>query len=341
MKTINFPSNLQPILAEYIWIDAFNNLRSKTRVFYGLNVIELDELPIWNYDGSSTGQASGNNSEVLLNPVNLYKDPFRERGVFVLCETYDKEMKPLATNYRNQANEIFEKTKQHHPWFGLEQEYVIYDFKTKLPLEWRDDQEKQGKYYCSIGGDRVFARKLVEQHLNMCLSIGLQMSGINAEVMPAQWEFQVGPVEGIEACDQLWISRYILQRLSEEYGMYISFKPKPMKGDWNGSGCHINYSTDETRVNGGLDTIYKMIEKLGEKHMESIQVYGDNQERLSGLHETSKIDNFTYGVSDRTASIRIPTTTYSQGCGYFEDRRPASNIDPYRALGKLVEITLL
>jgi glutamine synthetase len=344
MKTIVFPENTKNILAEYIWIDAFNTLRSKTKVIpfdENLKNLSIDQLPLWNYDGSSTGQADGSFSEVNLKPVNIYSDPFRECGILVLCETYDINMEPLETNYRHRAEKVFNSVLDHHPWFGLEQEYVIYDNKTNLPFNWRYIREKQGKYYCGIGGNSVFSRQFVEEHLQLCLSIGLQMSGINAEVMPSQWEFQVGPVEGIEACDQLWIAKYILMRLSEKYEIYINFNAKPMRGDWNGSGCHVNYSTEKTRNEGGMAVIEEMISKLERFHMEHIKEYGNNDQRLTGLHETSRIDQFSYGVADRSASIRIPTSTKQNGCGYFEDRRPASDIDPYRALTRLVETTLL
>ena len=160
--------------------------------------------------------------------------------------------------------------------------------------------------------------------------------------MLGQWEFQIGPVEGIDACDQLWIARYILEKICEEYNVYVSYDPKPIKGEsWNGSGCHVNYSTIDTRCKNGINVIYSYIAKLSKCHEEHIKVYGNNDERLIGKLETSSINQFTYGVADRTASIRIPYDVNNNGKGYLEDRRPASDIDPYIVLSKLVKTTLI
>lgn len=332
-------------IAEYIWIDARNKLRSKSKTLYlNSTIIKIDSLPNWNFDGSSTEQATGNNSEVILKPVSIFKDPFRPtNGILVLCECYDILMKPVKSNNRYNAKRIFDVVETYKPWFGLEQEYTLYNNKTKRPLGWsiNENPEAQGKYYCGIGADRVFGREIVEEHYQLCLNIGIKISGINAEVMPGQWEFQVGPVEGIDACDQLWMARYVMERLTERYDFTMSIDPKPMPGDWNGSGCHTNYSTNEMREEGGLDIIYQAIEKLEKKHMEHIKVYGNNERRLTGTHETSRIDEFTSGVADRTASIRIPLFTQQNKKGYLEDRRPASDIDPYLVLSKIVETTIL
>jgi glutamine synthetase len=338
-------SNYQ--IAEYIWIDIKGKLRSKARTLYLQytdNTIAVDMFPLWNFDGSSTGQASSQNSEVILKPVSIFRDPFRKQnGLLVLCECYDNKMNHLESNHRYHAQKIFDLVENHHTWFGLEQEYVLYDNECNRPLGWGKfgEPESQGKYYCGVGADRVFGRNIVEEHYLTCLEIGLQISGINAEVMPGQWEYQVGPVEGIDACDQFWIARYILERVCEKYNVKVSLDPKPVKGDWNGSGCHVNYSTAEMRSEGGLSKIYEAIEKLGAKHSEHIAVYGTNTERLIGRLETSSIDKFSYGVADRTASIRIPSATQIEGKGYLEDRRPASDIDPYIVLAKLVKTTLI
>jgi len=331
--------------AEYIWIDAFNNLRSKAKTIYSpFNKFNVNDLPEWNFDGSSTGQAEGKNSEVILKPVSLFIDPFRSNnGMLVLCECYDPLGNPLSSNHRHNSEKIFKNIEKYEPWFGLEQEYVLYDFNTNRPLGWGIDYEPkpQGDYYCGIGSNNAFGREIVEEHYKTCLSIGLKVSGINGEVMPGQWEYQIGPVEGIDAADQLWIARYIMNRICEKYGVYVSLNPKPEEGDWNGSGCHINYSTNLMRNEGGIDEIYKAINKLSLKHKEHLDVYGDNLKRLTGLHETSSAEKFSYGVADRTASIRIPSVAVKEGKGYLEDRRPASDIDPYLALTKLVETTLL
>ncbi len=344
------------IIAEYIWIDGTGTLRSKSRTMpvwskwskekQLTTVYDAKQYPKWNFDGSSTKQAKGNDSEIILIPVAVYDDPFRTEGdVLVMCECVDKNMKPIESNSRAKAMKIFDQVSDHHPWFGLEQEYVLYNNKTGRPLGWPSDSTKvpepQGKYYCGVGAGRVFGRYIIERHYRYCLIAGIKISGINAEVMPGQWEFQVGPCEGISSGDQLWIARYILERVAEEEDVYISYDPKPEKGDWNGSGCHANYSTSEMREDGGINYILLATEALALKHKEPIDVYGDNSKRLIGTHETSSKDKFTYGVGDRTASVRIPTTTVREQKGYIEDRRPASDCDPYVVTSIIAETTLL
>ena len=351
--------------AEYVWIDAFGKTRSKTKVFetpllksqieVGTNssnntivdnsATNIDNYPIWNYDGSSTGQANGDDSEVLLAPVRVFDDPFTPNGVLVLCECTDKDGTPIPTNTRCLAQNVFknELVSSQNPWYGLEQEYVIYDQKTNRPIGWETtcDPAPQGPYYCAAGGNNTFGRDIAREHMFLCEKIGLTISGMNGEVMPGQWEYQIGPCEGIDSGDEMWISRYLLDRVCEKYGMYASLHPKPQKGDWNGSGCHANYSTLSMRNPNGLSHIMTAIEKLSAKHKEHIEVYGSNDERLTGKHETSSIDTFSCGVADRTASVRIPTQVERDGHGYFEDRRPASDCDPYLVTMKLAETTIL
>jgi len=328
------------IQAEYIWIDGFGNVRSKSRMH-----TNNSELPEWNYDGSSTGQANSEDSEIIIKPVKTYKDPFRKHGILVLCDCYDKNNNPIPSNHRYNAQQIFSNPKvaSDIPWFGIEQEYVLYNAKKKIPLGWskKKEPEPQGKYYCSVGGDRAFGREIVEEHYEACIYAGINICGVNAEVMPSQWEFQIGIVEGINAADQLWVARYILQRVCEKYNAYASFEPKPVKGDWNGSGCHTNFSTASMRGENGILAIEEGIHLLEAKHDEHIKVYGNNEERLIGTHETSSINKFTWGVGDRTASIRIPTQTKREGAGYLEDRRPASDCDPYLVTAKLAQTVLL
>jgi len=338
---------------EYIWIDANNNLRSKTKLIYNINinfVMEVKDFPEWNFDGSSTNQATGDNSDVILKPKCMFKDPFRKSlqstiSVLLLCETYDSNDNPLPSNNRFSANEIFSKHLIEKPWYGLEQEYFIINSLTKLPIGFNDSLS-QGQYYCGVGGENIFERKLVEKHLEYCLYAGINLSGINAEVAPGQWEFQVGPCEGILAGDHLWMARYILNRLCEEQqNIAVTFEPKPLKGEWNGSGCHTNFSTKNMR-NGttnkhGLDYINEAIDKLKEKHMEHMYVYGkNNEDRMSGKYETADYYVFTDGISDRGASIRRGLQTIKNKKGYFEDRRPSSNCDPYIVTSKIFETSL-
>ena len=322
-------------LADYVWIGGDGELRSKTRVLYDANV--LSDIPEWNYDGSSTNQADGASSEIFLSPKRLFTCPFRDNGVIVICDTYLPHGVPAKKNHRHDALQIFNKYRDQEPWYGLEQEYFIYDCATSLPLGF-DPEEKQGQYYCSVGGRNAFGRQISDEHLSACLTAGIQVSGTNFEVAPGQLEYQVGPVEGIDAADQLIASRYILEKISEKYDTYIVYHPKPLKGDWNGSGCHANFSTKSMRKENGLDIILACMPKLEAKHAEHMAIYGDhNDERMSGDHETSRYDQFTYGIGSRKASVRIPNDTVNERKGYFEDRRPAANMDPYLVTSKILE----
>ncbi|VDK71267.1 unnamed protein product [Litomosoides sigmodontis] len=346
---------LKPLLsfcqATYIWIDGTGEtMRSKTRTIANAPK-SINDFPMWNFDGSSTGQAcSGQDSDTYLKPVAYYPDPFLGgNNKLVLCETYDREMKPTATNHRSFCNEIMEKCKSEKIWFGMEQEYLLLD-RDGYPLGWPKHgfPEPQGKYYCGIGADRAYGRELVDAHYRACLYTGLQLFGINAEVTPGQWEFQLGTCEGISMGDQLWMARYLLYRITEIYGVLVTFDPKPAitSGDWNGAGCHCNFSTEKMRSEGGIKYIEEAIKKLEKKHKEHIAVYDphggtDNLRRLTGKHETSSIDQFSWGVANRAASVRIPRAVTSEKKGYLEDRRPSSNCDPYAVTGILTKTILL
>jgi glutamine synthetase len=330
-------------LLEYIWIGGSGELRSKAKVLEFFDG-KLDSVPIWNYDGSSTGQAvnDGSDTEITLIPVKIIIDPFRRSFItsnyLVLCSTYKTNGIPALNNNRDSAEKIFNSELNLKPWYGLEQEYFMVD---GLKHEW-PYIKSQTDWYCGIGKKQPLERLIVEEHLEHCLYSGLNISGINAEVAPYQWEYQVGPCEGIDAADQHILSRYILERVAEKYGIEISYKPKLTK-DINGSGCHTNFSTEETRNPiGGLDSIYKYIDKLGSAHVSHIAVYGEgNDSRLIGHHETSSIDKFSHGVGTRNTSIRIPNQVFKDGHGYFEDRRPAANIDPYLVTSKIFQTCCL
>jgi len=343
-KTLDQGDSIQ---AMYVWIGGLDqvDLRAKTRTLKKKpEGWKPEDLPIWNYDGSSTGQAPGHDSEVLLHPRRIYRDPFRGGdNILVLADTYTPQGEPLPTNRRHHCNELMQQAAAHVPWFGIEQEYTMFSLK-KWPLGWPEGgfPGPQGPYYCSAGADRVFGRRVVEDHYRACLHAGVQIAGSNAEVMPGQWEYQVGPCEGIKMGDDLWMSRFLLLRVAEIHGIVISFDPKPIPGDWNGAGAHTNYSTKPMREDGGWDVIVRAIEKLGEKHAEHIAVYGEgNERRLTGRHETASIDQFSWGVANRGASIRVPRDTERDKKGYFEDRRPASNCDPYLVTAKIVETTII
>ena len=330
-------------IAEYIWVSAKGIMRSKTKVF-DHHLKDISEIPQWNFDGSSTGQAHGKFSDITLKPVRLYQDPFRNpNDLFVLCETYDdsKCEKPNVADTRNLLRKALIGKEHLEMMTGIEQEYVLFDAKTKLPYMWKEHQDPgsgpQGPYYCGVGGHRIFGRDIIEDHMKLCLKSNLSYAGANAEVMASQWEFQIGTGELLKMADDLWIARYILERITEKYGCYVNYHPKPHFGDWNGSGGHVNFSTKEMREKGGLDIIKNAIKKLEHSHFNDIHAFGeDNHLRLTGKHETQSMKVFTWGVADRGASIRINKHVADNEKGYFEDRRPASNLDPYLVLATIV-----
>lgn len=346
-KYLSLPQG-ERVQALYIWIDGSGQgLRCKTKSLEK-EPTSPKELPIWNFDGSSTAQASGHNSDVYLYPVATFPDPFRGgKNKLVLCETYDFEDKPTESNKRHTCIEVMNKAKDDHPWFGIEQEYTMFDM-DRSPLGWPKlgFPGPQGPYYCGVGSNKVFGRHVLESHYRCMLYSGVNVSGTNAEVMPAQWEFQVGPCEGINMGDHLWLARFLLHRVAEDFGVVISFDPKPIEGDWNGAGCHTNFSTEAMRKDGGIKAIHEGIARLEKRHMEHIQAYDpsggeDNKRRLTGRHETASWDKFSAGAANRGASIRIPRDCDRKGCGYMEDRRPASNCDPYVVTERIVRTVCL
>lgn len=329
------------IAAEYIWIDGQKptaKLRSKTKVLNG-PVTSIDQIPEWGFDGSSTSQAEGHFSDLVLKPVKFIPDPIhREGDILVLCEVLHPDLTTHWSNTRRRLAEVAEKYKAHEPWFGIEQEYTF--FEGNRPLMWPDKgyPAPQGGYYCGVGADEVFGREIVEAHREACERAGLSIEGTNAEVMPAQWEFQIGPLGAPDCADEIWFGRWLLYRIAEDFGVSATLYPKPMKGDWNGAGAHTNFSTKEMRAEGGIKVIEAAMSKLEKRHDEHMKVYGaHNEERLTGLHETCSIHQFRWGRSDRGASIRIPMATYQHGKGYFEDRRPAANMDPYLVCAMLID----
>jgi glutamine synthetase len=313
--------------AEYIWIDGTEptaKLRSKTKIITGKG-----ELPIWGFDGSSTNQAPGAASDCVLQPVFSCPDPIRGGDdILVLCEVLLTDMTPHPTNTRALLTPIAEQFAAQEPIFGIEQEYTFFDGSRPLGFPDGGFPAPQGGYYCGVGSDEIFGRPVVEKHLDNCLAAGLAISGINAEVMPGQWEFQVGPVSPVEVSDQLWLARWLLYRTAEDFGISATLDPKPVKGDWNGAGAHTNFSTKAMRE--GYDPIITACEALGERVLEHVPNYGFGIEgRLTGLHETAPWNEYSYGVSNRGASVRIPWQVEVDQKGYIEDRRPNANCDPY------------
>jgi glutamine synthetase len=325
------------VKAEYIWLDGQTptaKMRGKTKV-----LLNGEEPPVWGFDGSSTEQAPGAASDCVLMPVYICKDPVRGGDdILVLCEVMNTDMTPHVSNTRAALRAVAEKTRPLEPWFGIEQEYTL--FEGARPLGWPKNgfPAPQGGYYCGVGADEVFGRELVEDHMDACLEAGIALAGINAEVMPAQWEFQVGPVGPLAVSDQLWMARWLLYRIAEDYGVTATLNPKPVKGDWNGAGAHTNYSTNEMREN--YDAIIAACEALSKRPQVHIEQYGANiAARLTGDHETCSYKDFKYGVSDRGASVRIPWQVARDQKGYIEDRRPNANCDPYVVTRLILEST--
>ena len=324
---------------EYVWLDGYKpeqSLRSKVRVD--------DYVDMWSFDGSSTQQATGSKSDCLLKPVAEYRTIDRIRadatrtapgleGTYVMCEVLDADGEPHSSNTRTHCQNLV----SDEWWFGFEQEYFMY--KDGRPLGWPEKKapRPQGDYYCGVGEGNVVGREIVDRHTEACMNADIGITGTNAEVALGQWEFQVLG-SGIRAGDDLWMARYILCKIAEKHGVSINFHPKPQTGDWNGSGMHTNFSNSQMRSTGGQHVFEAACTVLKGKHKEAIKEYGsDNVKRLTGKHETQSIKKFSYGVSDRGASIRIPVATVNNDwVGYLEDRRPASNADPYRVMAHIV-----
>ncbi len=323
---------------EYIWLDGYKptqSLRSKTKIVNDFGGT-LEDCPMWSFDGSSTEQAEGNFSDCLLKPVALFPDPARRNGWLVMTEVLNSD----GTAHESNGRATIEDDDNDF-WFGFEQEYFLWNPETDLPYGFPSTgfPAPQGQYYCSVGAKNAFGREIIEEHLDLCLDAGINVEGINAEVATGQWEFQIFSKGAAQAGDQIWVARYLLERTAEKYGLAINWHPKPVKGDWNGSGMHANFSNETLRTCGSKEVYAAICEAFGPVVKEHIDVYGaDNDQRLTGAHETQSIDKFSYGVSDRGASIRIPIGTVESGWkGWLEDRRPASNGDPYKIAARIIK----
>lgn len=324
---------------EYIWLDGSfptQGLRSKTKIVSDFSG-ELEDLDDWSYDGSSTNQALGNSSDCILRPVFVCPDPQRNSAFLVMCEVISADGTPHPTNGRAKIED-----DDNDFWFGFEQEYFLYDPETNKPLGFPSNgfPAPQGPYYCSVGAANAFGREIVEEHLDACLDAGLNVEGINAEVAAGQWEFQIFAKGAKDAGDQIWVARYLLERIGESYGVSVNYHCKPLGDlDWNGSGMHANFSNGLLRTCGDKAVFERICEAFRPVVKEHIEVYGaDNHLRLTGKHETASIHDFSYGISDRGASIRIPLVAVSKGWkGYLEDRRPNSAADPYKVAARIIK----
>jgi glutamine synthetase len=335
------------VMAEYIWLDANQVPRSKTKVMTA-RPTKVSDCPIWNYDGSSTEQAEGHNSEINIQPRAIFDDPFRGYPhVMVVTDAYNAwDDQPAIGNTRAACAEIHQKYKKHDAWYGIEQEYTLMKpgkigEKPTIPYGFNADGSEpapQGPYYCSAGTGKAVGRTVADEHLDKCLASGVKIAGVNAEVMPGQWEYQVGPCRGMEIGDHMTMARYIMLRVTESNGCVVSWDPKPKDGDWNGAGCHTNFSIKSMREKGGYEVITKVCEAFGKVAAEHIAEYGEgNDKRLTGQHETCSIKDFKFAVADRGASIRIPRDAEKNGRGYMEDRRPAANCDAYRVACRILK----
>ena len=366
--------NTRTIIAEYVWIDGDGGLRSKIKIFpskstdpKGYLTITLDTFPEWNFDGSSTGQSETRKSDLVLRPVYFCFSPFNKTDgsiqFLVLCEVVGllKQASfagavPLQSdhpsNHYRELLPIYEATKDAGAWFGIEQEYILLDKNGELLdkqlINTSHQDYNPNQHYCSVGTGRALGRQIALEHMRCCISAGLGICGINSEVTPSQWEFQIGPgghqptwnpsasMDAMTVSHQLWLARYILIQVAERHNAIVSFHPKPF-AHLNGSGAHTNFSTAEMRAPGGITAIHTAILKLSQKHPDHIAVYGKHNElRLTGTNETANIETFSYGNCDRGSSIRIPVNVAAAGCGYLEDRRPAANCDPYQVCRMLL-----
>jgi len=338
---------MNKIFLEYVWLDGHKtpSLRSKVKIIdwhpAPSRSIALSDIPVWNFDGSSTNQAPGNDSERILKPVRVYQ--WAKHHHFVLCEVMNLDGTPHQTNFRAHLKSISPQADKEKFWWGFEQEYFITKDRQILGFPEKGYPPPQGYYYCGVGGNQVVGRSLAGSHLATCLGMGIDLTGINAEVSIGQWEYQCFAKDTLKSCDDLWMSRYVLFRLAEDREWDIDLNPKPMSGDWNGSGCHTNFSTEWMREGThGYDGIVSLMKSFEINHQTHIDNYGENNEqRLTGLHETQHINEFSWGVGDRSASIRIPfAMSNNEWKGYIEDRRPASNCDPYRVVVSIINSVL-
>ena len=337
------------LILEYVWLDGYStqNLRSKVKVLdYNTQLsgpLQLNNIPEWNFDGSSTKQATGSDSECILKPVRLYQQR-SEYDLIVFCEVMNSDGKPHKSNTRSRlaSSRLHTDIPGNNDmgfWWGFEQEYFMMKDGNPIGFPKMGYPKAQGEFYCAVGSSNVKGREMAKWHMHECLEYGIEITGINAEVALGQWEYQCFNKDTLKACDDLWVSRFLLHKMTERSGVTIDISPKPIKGDWNGSGCHTNFSNTKMRDAGSKVYFDKYLANLSERHMIHIENYGElNDQRLTGDHETQHINKFSYGVGDRGASVRVPVSVAKNGWkGYLEDRRPASNCDPYVVTRLIIE----
>jgi glutamine synthetase len=252
----------KPIIkAEYIWLDGgfpTQALRSKTRLITKTSekAAKLDNFPERGYDGSSTGQADGNDSDLILRPVRGVGNPLLEAEAYlVMCEVFESDAVPHKTNHRAKLRSTMDKgANDAKAWFGFEQEYTFYS--GDAPMGWPSGgyPAPQAPFYCGVVAELAYGCEVVEEHTDACMKAGLMLFGTNGEVMPGQWEFQLGyrgnddeDATAVSVSDELWLARWLLLRIAEKHDVRVSLECRPVKGDWNGAGMHTNFSTAEMR----------------------------------------------------------------------------------------------
>ncbi|KAH1005778.1 glutamine synthetase 2 cytoplasmic isoform X1 [Dendroctonus ponderosae] len=330
----------------YVWIDGTGlDLRMRTRTL-SFTPCNYKDCPNWSFDGSSTFFSTPEQSDNYIVPIAMYADPFRRgNNKMVLCETFSHDKKPTKTNHRQCCIEVLNKVCEQEVMFGFEQEFYLIGPQGD-PYGWPcgSTPKSSGKNYSGIGSQRVVGREVLECIYRCCLYSGIEIYGTTAERAYGQWEVLTGPTLSIKAADDLWMARYIIQRVAEEFGLSASFKANLVK---NGvpSGLHTNMSTKCTRDDGGLKHIQDYICKLEKNHKTDQKYYDCSEgkhlkERLTGRHHTCNIEKFKSGVGDRTACIRISPAVADKKKGFFEDRRPCSCADPYNIITALVNTCL-
>lgn len=311
--------HIQHTIVDYVWIGEDGDLKSKTKIFYKI-IERVDELPVFSYDSILSN--SPESSEIFVYPKRLFRCPFRRPyGAIVMCDTHNSK-NTLVDNHRHRAKKIFSTFADQKPYFGLTQMFSI----ATIGID--DNQENKNELsdkYCSVGAQNVIGRDISEDHLEACMYAGINVSGTNVGKHLGEWEFHLHPSEGLDAADQLWIARYILEKTAEKYHTQIIYDAHP------DAKCYVSFSTQSMREEGGLNVIMSTIEKLKIKHREHLKYYGC---------DTSKFDEFNCAIGNRKASIRVPTNTYKNKRGCLEDRRPPANMNPYLVMTKLLESSI-
>ena len=324
----------------YLWLDSTGHIRNKLKIVKH-NVYHVNDAEQWSYDGSSTNQAPTGDSDLFINPVRIYRSTLHDE-VLVLCSITNFDGDAIKSEKRPQLVNLAKKYKSSEWLFGIEQEYVLMDDTGTKLYRWPDGNAfpgEQGPYYCGVGYDEAYGADIIDEHTDTCIDYGLAICGTNAEVMPSQWEFQIGAEDPLTVADDLITARYLLYRIAAHYAATATLHPKPVKGNWNGSGAHTNFSTAAMmNPNTGAKAIDKAVKNLSKTHKQCIELYGEDiGQRMTGELETSDVNKFTFGDSDRACSIRKPIGVRKNGYGYLEDRRPCANINPYVVCAAIIQ----